>query len=287
MRPGRSTSPSHTTWHGYSRRWIICPMGAPLGSLHMFGTAALEPRIGTGRSGRCRRLLRASGRIRRRGQGTLGQLGGRGIRARQDRAACSSIRIGFIRSTMSARIFGARTVECATSAARQSCAGSCRSGLLTGSSICGGTADVVLTSCTSPSSDVGELRALARARSRPARVSCRTCVSCWTRPRRRRSAAPRRWTRWSHCRPVQAAFCWFAGNSSRSLLIWREQDACDGFNLLPAVLPNDLDMLVDAVVPRPQRAYFSSDYTGKTLREHFGLARPRSQYATQAVARRS
>jgi alkanesulfonate monooxygenase SsuD/methylene tetrahydromethanopterin reductase-like flavin-dependent oxidoreductase (luciferase family) len=61
---------------------------------------------------------------------------------------------------------------------------------------------------------------------------------------------------------------------------WKEQGACDGFNLLPAVMPDDVDLLVDAVIPLAQRrGLFRTEYTGTTLREHFGLARPLSQYA--------
>ena len=35
--------------------------------------------------------------------------------------------------------------------------------------------------------------------------------------------------------------------------IWQQEGACDGFNILPAVLPDDLDLLVDAVIPLLQR----------------------------------
>jgi alkanesulfonate monooxygenase SsuD/methylene tetrahydromethanopterin reductase-like flavin-dependent oxidoreductase (luciferase family) len=66
---------------------------------------------------------------------------------------------------------------------------------------------------------------------------------------------------------------------------WHQHRACDGFNLLPAVMPDDVDLLVDAVIPLAQsRSLFRTSYTGTTLREHFGLARPRSQYATAEIA---
>jgi hypothetical protein len=56
--------------------------------------------------------------------------------------------------------------------------------------------------------------------------------------------------------------------------------------LLQAVLPHDLDLLVDAVLPLLQRhGAFRSEYAGNTLREHLGLSRPRSQYATGMVER--
>lgn len=68
-----------------------------------------------------------------------------------------------------------------------------------------------------------------------------------------------------------------------TLIAWREQNACDGFNLLPAVLPHDLDQLVDAVLPRlQQHGLRPAAYHGATLREHLGLPRPRSQFATRA-----
>jgi len=54
--------------------------------------------------------------------------------------------------------------------------------------------------------------------------------------------------------------------------------------VLPAVLPTDLDRLVDAIIPRLQRlGLFRNDYAGSTLREHLGLARPHSQYAARTA----
>jgi alkanesulfonate monooxygenase SsuD/methylene tetrahydromethanopterin reductase-like flavin-dependent oxidoreductase (luciferase family) len=60
---------------------------------------------------------------------------------------------------------------------------------------------------------------------------------------------------------------------------WQAEGACDGFHLLPSVLPDDLDLLVDRVVPLlRERGLTRAGCTGSTLREHFGLKRPRSQY---------
>jgi alkanesulfonate monooxygenase SsuD/methylene tetrahydromethanopterin reductase-like flavin-dependent oxidoreductase (luciferase family) len=60
--------------------------------------------------------------------------------------------------------------------------------------------------------------------------------------------------------------------------LWQQEGACDGFNLLPEVL-DDLDFLVDRAVPLGQsRGLLRADYAGTTLREHFGLSRPPSQY---------
>jgi alkanesulfonate monooxygenase SsuD/methylene tetrahydromethanopterin reductase-like flavin-dependent oxidoreductase (luciferase family) len=56
--------------------------------------------------------------------------------------------------------------------------------------------------------------------------------------------------------------------------------SCDGFNLLPAVLPDDLDGIVDSVIPLARaRGLVRAAYDGATLREHLGLVRPRSRFA--------
>jgi hypothetical protein len=49
---------------------------------------------------------------------------------------------------------------------------------------------------------------------------------------------------------------------------------------MPAVLPSGLAAFVEHVVPILQRrGLFRTEYTGRTLREHYGLARPANQYA--------
>lgn len=69
-----------------------------------------------------------------------------------------------------------------------------------------------------------------------------------------------------------------------TLITWHEQNACDGFNLLPAVLPHDLNQLVDQVLPRlQQHGQRPATYHGTTLREHLALSRPRSQFAAHAL----
>ncbi|MFB9329120.1 LLM class flavin-dependent oxidoreductase [Paenibacillus aurantiacus] len=56
---------------------------------------------------------------------------------------------------------------------------------------------------------------------------------------------------------------------------WFRQYGCDGFNIMPPVLPGDLDDFVDHVVPILQRrGLFRESYEGATLRDHLGLARP-------------
>jgi FMN-dependent oxidoreductase (nitrilotriacetate monooxygenase family) len=60
---------------------------------------------------------------------------------------------------------------------------------------------------------------------------------------------------------------------------WVRNGAADGFNVMPAVLPSGLELFVDEVVPiLRRRALFRSEYTGKTLRDHYGLSRPVNRY---------
>jgi alkanesulfonate monooxygenase SsuD/methylene tetrahydromethanopterin reductase-like flavin-dependent oxidoreductase (luciferase family) len=59
---------------------------------------------------------------------------------------------------------------------------------------------------------------------------------------------------------------------------WFNDGAADGFNVMPPVLPAMLDVFVAEVIPLLQkRGLFRTDYEGRTLREHFGLARPESR----------
>jgi FMN-dependent oxidoreductase (nitrilotriacetate monooxygenase family) len=56
---------------------------------------------------------------------------------------------------------------------------------------------------------------------------------------------------------------------------WFETKAADGFNLMPPVLPRQLDLFTSEVVPLLQkRGLFRNAYEGETLRSHFGLSRP-------------
>ncbi|WP_433366651.1 NtaA/DmoA family FMN-dependent monooxygenase [Actinoplanes sp. CA-142083] len=53
-----------------------------------------------------------------------------------------------------------------------------------------------------------------------------------------------------------------------------QQDASDGFILVPHVTPDGLDEFADTVVPLLQeRGVFRTDYEGPTLRDHLGLTR--------------
>ncbi|MFB6725129.1 LLM class flavin-dependent oxidoreductase [Kribbella sp. NPDC056345] len=56
---------------------------------------------------------------------------------------------------------------------------------------------------------------------------------------------------------------------------WFAAGAADGFNIMPPVLPSGLKVFVDEVIPILQsRGLFRTEYTGTTLRDHYGLARP-------------
>lgn len=62
--------------------------------------------------------------------------------------------------------------------------------------------------------------------------------------------------------------------------LWFTTGAADGFNVMPPLLPTGLEEFVDHVVPLlRKRNLFRSEYTGRTLREHYGLPRPVSRYA--------
>ena len=64
---------------------------------------------------------------------------------------------------------------------------------------------------------------------------------------------------------------------------WFENEAADGFNVLPPVLPGSLDDFVDLVIPELQRrGLFRTAYEGTTLRENLGLERPANQYTLRA-----
>ena len=56
---------------------------------------------------------------------------------------------------------------------------------------------------------------------------------------------------------------------------WVQDGVADGFNLMPPVLPEMLDVFIAEVVPLLQRrGLFRTAYEGETLRSHFGIARP-------------
>ena len=62
------------------------------------------------------------------------------------------------------------------------------------------------------------------------------------------------------------------------MIDWHEAGACDGFTLMPNVLPDQLAAFVDHVVPILQKRDMArTEYAGTTLRDHVGLPRPAGQ----------
>lgn len=69
---------------------------------------------------------------------------------------------------------------------------------------------------------------------------------------------------------------------------WYVEYGCDGFNIMPPVLPGDLDDFVDLVVPELQRrGLYREEYEGSTLREHLGLEKPSIDHFKRLAALRS
>jgi alkanesulfonate monooxygenase SsuD/methylene tetrahydromethanopterin reductase-like flavin-dependent oxidoreductase (luciferase family) len=61
---------------------------------------------------------------------------------------------------------------------------------------------------------------------------------------------------------------------------WYTTGAADGFNIMPPVLPAQLEIFIAEVIPLLQRrGLFRTAYEGDTLRAHYGLAAPASQFA--------
>ena len=62
-----------------------------------------------------------------------------------------------------------------------------------------------------------------------------------------------------------------------------QDDAADGYILVPHLTPHGLDRFVDDVVPLLQeRGVFRTDYEGPTLRDHLGIC-PARRAATRAA----
>ena len=66
---------------------------------------------------------------------------------------------------------------------------------------------------------------------------------------------------------------------------WFTDGAADGFNIMPPLLPVQLDVFSAEVIPLLQRrGLFRTEYNGATLREHYGLPRPKSAFAASREA---
>jgi FMN-dependent oxidoreductase (nitrilotriacetate monooxygenase family) len=65
---------------------------------------------------------------------------------------------------------------------------------------------------------------------------------------------------------------------------WFTDGAADGFNIMPPLLPAMLDVFSAEVIPLLQRrGLFRTAYAGETLREHYGLAWPKSAFEEPAL----
>ena len=68
--------------------------------------------------------------------------------------------------------------------------------------------------------------------------------------------------------------------------LWFRSGAADGFNLNADSFPTGLEPFVDHVVPLlRKRGIFRHEYTGTTLRDNLGLARPRSRHESSGTGR--
>ena len=66
---------------------------------------------------------------------------------------------------------------------------------------------------------------------------------------------------------------------------WFNDGAADGFNVMPPLLPAQLDVFTAEVVPLLQRrGLFRTEYEGTMLREHYGLSWPKSAFGDAAPA---
>lgn len=69
---------------------------------------------------------------------------------------------------------------------------------------------------------------------------------------------------------------------------WFEEGGADGFNIMAPWFPGGLTDFIDLVLPElRRRGLFRTDYTGRTLREHLGLARPSHRPAASSTSNAS
>ena len=90
---------------------------------------------------------------------------------------------------------------------------------------------------------------------------------------------------------IRDLYLWVAGARGHCQLIgsasqvadqleeWFRNEAADGFNLMPPILPAGLDDIVEFLVPElRRRGLFRSEYQGTTLRDHLSLERPPNRF---------
>ena len=65
---------------------------------------------------------------------------------------------------------------------------------------------------------------------------------------------------------------------------WFEGGACDGFNVIPSMFPDEFEAFVELVVPELQnRGLYRTAYEGTALRDMLGLKVPESRYVSASV----
>lgn len=69
---------------------------------------------------------------------------------------------------------------------------------------------------------------------------------------------------------------------------WYEHGAADGFNVFPSLMPAGFHDFAEQVVPElRRRGLFRKEYTGRTLREHYGVTAPAPVSAAATRSRQS
>ncbi|WGF90880.1 LLM class flavin-dependent oxidoreductase [Marinivivus vitaminiproducens] len=77
-----------------------------------------------------------------------------------------------------------------------------------------------------------------------------------------------------------ARFVGTGGDLAQVMAAWHAKGVADGFNILPAVLPDDVDYLINDTLPALRnRGLFRSEYAQCTLRGHLALPRPANRFA--------
>jgi FMN-dependent oxidoreductase (nitrilotriacetate monooxygenase family) len=79
------------------------------------------------------------------------------------------------------------------------------------------------------------------------------------------------------------AFLGSPSDIAEEMETWLREEASDGFTCTFPFLPQGLEEVTDRLIPELQRrGLFRKDYTGSTLREHFGLERPANRFFSEA-----
>ena len=146
------------------------------------------------------------------------------------------------------------------------------------------SAEVVLAECATPPEAIAsrkQWRALAQQHGRDP-DSLRFVVRVMPILAETEQAAQKRAADLDAAAPPTSVprFVGTADQFTEWLVQWHGAGACDGFDVLPAVLPVDLDRLVEQVVPQlRRRGLRRAGYEHSTLRGHLGLRRALSRFA--------